>query len=95
MGDMTFVITSSAKSGVAKAKQSNSAKQRMDFTLALTLTLSPEEREQLSASLRSFEARCLIPASWSFAEKTARFTEHLASPKRGEKFSLPWGRGPG
>src|SRR5437773_11293623 len=62
---------------------------------ALTLTLSPGEREQLCASLESPGDSRVISASWSCAEKAAPKPNRSASPKRGEWFSLSWGRGLG
>src|SRR2546426_843881 len=65
------------------------------FTLALTLTLSPGEREQLCASLDSPGDSRVISASWSCAEKAAPKPNRSALPQRGQRFSLSWGRGLG
>ncbi len=71
--------------------------EQMKFViwLALTPTLSPEERVDESASLESLEALRVITIALSFAEKAAGQTGASASSKRGERFSFSWGRRPG
>jgi hypothetical protein len=71
------------------------AQGRVRGTLALTPTLSPEEREHPLASLESSFVFGAIAAASAFVEKVVRQAAASASPKRGERFSLSWGRGPG
>jgi hypothetical protein len=64
-------------------------------TLALTPTLSPEERESKAALLvRSFNLLAFA-ALGSFAVKCVRRPGIIRLQKDGNLFSLSWGRGAG
>jgi hypothetical protein len=60
-----------------------------------TLALSPGERGSFRPVLESSFVFGAIATSSAFVEKVVREAAAPASPKRGERSSLSWGRGPG
>ena len=65
--------------------------RKLVCTLALTLTLSPGEREQLPTSLDNSFVSIPIAAVFLFVAKTALPPDASAPPRRGERFSLSSG----
>jgi len=65
------------------------------FTLALTPTLSPKERERIITIPNNFSVLMAVTDSVSSAVGIARPSDISPGAKRGERSSLSGGRGPG
>jgi hypothetical protein len=69
--------------------------KKVGLTSALTLTLSPGEREQYLPAFENSVVIIAIAGCLLFAEKAVQQFGTPALARRGELFSLSWGRGAG